>query len=107
MKRRERDIGQLIASAQRFINENNLDMTVEQLYVEFERMLKTYTEFTEEINSNPKTKIMYRSQEKLQRRELFINWYLQKHRDKRIKTVLHELSGLLFTSPKTIEKQLF
>lgn len=107
MKARERNIDQFFEKAQRYINGQDIDITVEQLCVEFQKALHIYKDFLQHINQDQNRKHMYRSQDKLKRRELFIKWYLQKHQDKkRIKTMLYELSDLLFTSPKTIEKQL-
>lgn len=108
MKARERDIAKLIQKAEQYIRQHNLDISVEQLYAEFEQLLGIYKDFRNYINQDQNLKYMYRNKSKLEKRELFINWYLQKHQNnRRIKTTLTELSDLLFVSSKTIEKQLF
>ena len=91
------NISKFLLDAQRFIDENQIDKSVEALCVEQREREKIFEEFKNEVT-------MERSLSSLEKRRIFVNWYVEKYQSlKNTNELIDDLMELLFVSRRTIE----
>lgn len=86
-----------------YINKHDMDIDPESVIAEFERANQLHKEFEQYLKDNK----MQRNLKSLERRKLFVEFYVNKfNNQKSIKQMIIELSELTFTSCRTIERDL-
>ena len=86
--------------AEAYIKKYNLDVSAEQLFMDFEKLNQIYFE-------NLKSNKMYRCKSSLEKRTLFIQWYFNEHQNAlKVRQMIKNLAEMLFVSEKTIEREL-
>ena len=91
------NISKFFLDAQRFIDENQVGKSVEALCVEQREREKIFEEFKNEVT-------MERSLSSLEKRRIFVNWYVEKYQSlKNTNELIDDLMELLFVSRRTIE----
>lgn len=101
---------ELITYAENYIKNHNLDLTVEELFKEFERVCTVYEEFTNYLNESGliyKLNKMLRNKRLKERRSVFCKWYFTKYQNKPTKVLMIELSELTFMSERTVQEDTF
>lgn len=79
------------------------ESTAEELFVELSRVEKVHKAFNRYLRRNKiKFNMPRKSEVILERRRLFINWYIQQHPEKGIEQAVNELTYLTFASRTTI-----
>lgn len=100
----------ILEEIQDYIELNGVTMSTEELFIQFQLILEHHEEFNQylkENNNYKKLSNMNRNKRLLGKRRLFIEWYLKKHQNsKRINEIVNDLSELVFTSTRTIFKDL-
>ncbi|WP_417444637.1 hypothetical protein [Joostella sp.] len=87
-----------------YIKKHQLDTTPELLLAEFERANQLHNEFKDYLKQHN----MQRSEKALDRRKLFVEFYINKHQnEKTFKEMLIELSEMTFNCVSTIEKDFY
>lgn len=99
---------ELLIDCEEFIARHNPDKSVEEVFVEMQRVLKVHKKFNQYIRKNNITISMPKKSEAiLERRKLFVNWYVQQNQDKYLQEVIEELTTLVFASETTITNIIY
>lgn len=86
-----------------YIEKHDMDIDPESVIAEFERANQLHKEFEQYLKDNK----MQRNSKLLERRKLFVEFYINKYSNqKSIKQMIIELSELTFSSCRTIERVL-
>lgn len=99
--------------AQSYIDKHNLDLTIEELFNEFERIHNAVIEFEKYLKSTGikyKLNKMRRNERLKEKRSLFCKWYFQNHQNdntKKFKALMIELSEMTFMSERTVQFDVF
>ncbi len=88
------------------IKENELEVSPELMFVEFEKLVNIHDEFQKYLRKRK----MNRNKSKLEKRKIFINWFVQtrqnRNHDNTVTSLLEELSDICFCSKRTIEREI-
>jgi len=91
----------MISKIDKHIQDYDLDATAETIFAEFEHAYRLHQEFDEYLKQNK----MKRNKKSIERRQLFIEWFMKKYQgEKNVKQMIYELSELSFCSFSTMEK---
>ena len=100
----------ILKSAEDYINNHDVEKSVEELFIEFRKIVDLHIEFEKYLKENKlnqNLEKMQRSKRLLAKRKLFAEWYLvttQNELD--TKVVFIDLSEFTFASKRTIQKDL-
>lgn len=102
---------QVFKSFEDYIKRNNEDTTPESMFLEFQMVLEIHAKFEKYLkkeNLNYKLEKMERSQRLLEKRKLFVDWFILQNQNKKMaKEIVIDLSEMLFVSTKTIRNTYF
>lgn len=94
-----------------YIQEYNLDLSPEQMFIEFNRIVILHRKFEAYCNNSGltiKLNKMQRSKRLKEKRKLFVDWYiLQNQNTKILKEMIYELSEMIFSVERTVEKDIY
>ena len=98
-------------SAKEYLKEYDSKKSIEQVFSEFEDILKYHDDFEiylKERKLNEYLEKMQRNKRLLAKRKLFIEWYFNKSKSEvgNTKKVYVDLSELTFTTKRTVQKAL-
>lgn len=101
----------ILKETERHIIKYDLEISPEELFIEFENIVKLHEQFeghVRELAIYNKLYQMERNQRLKEKRRLFAEWYVQKNQNsKLLKEMLFDLSEMVFTSTRTVEKDLY
>lgn len=102
-------ITDLLNYAESFIARHEDQKTVEQVFAEFHRVREEHQDFERYLEKNNiEFRMPKKSEAILERRKLFINWYIQKYqKDRHMKVLVEELTTLVFASETTIYSVIY
>ena len=100
----------ILKSAEYYINHHDVDKSVEELFIEFQKIVDLHIEFEKYLKENK----LNQNLEKMQRdkrlkakRKLFVEWYSVLTQNKiDNKVAIIDLSEFTFASKRTIQKDL-
>lgn len=100
----------MITLTEEYISNHDPAKSPEEVYISFEQIVKVNKQFKsyckkEKIKFNSKG--MRKSKAQLDRRKVFIKWYVSKHYKKNLEDCVKELTVILFVSESTIYTALF
>ncbi|WP_069676976.1 hypothetical protein [Formosa sp. Hel1_33_131] len=100
----------IIEKAESYIEKNDLGISPEEMFIEFQEMYQLHIEFdnyVKENGLNKKLEQMQRNKRLLEKRKLFVEWYFVKTQDDlSVKEAFINLSEMIFASTKTVQKDL-
>ncbi|WP_142783358.1 hypothetical protein [Changchengzhania lutea] len=100
----------LLQSVEQYIIDHGLNITPEELFVQFNHIVESHHQFEYYLKLNginENLEKMKRNKRLLEKRKLFVDWYFLKNQNKKnIKSLMIEASEMLFTSTKTIQIDL-
>lgn len=100
----------ILKKAEIYLEQNEIEMTPEELFIHFKKMVDCHGEFNEYLkktNLNKKLNKMQRNKRLIEKRKLFTEWYiLQNQNSKRIKEMVNDVSEMVFASTRTVFKDL-
>lgn len=100
----------ILENAESYIESNGLDISPEQLFIEFMFIVKCHEEFDCYLKESKlifKLNKMKRDERLKKKRELFNKWYFSKYKNKFTKELLIELSEMTFVSERTVQLDVF
>lgn len=99
--------------AKEYIERYELDLTVEELFEEFEHIYQASIDFEEYLKTSGiiyKLNKMKRNARLKEKRSIFCKWYFTKNqndRSKKYRSLLIELSEMIFVSERTVQFDVF
>lgn len=101
-------MNKFLDEAEGYVVRHEPEKTAEQIFVEFDRVPKVHRKFSRYLNKEKICIDMPRKSEAiLERRKLFINWYVEQNNDRPLTVVVDELTTLVFASRTTIYTVLY
>lgn len=101
---------QILNTAEKYIEKYNLDISPEQLFIEFQQIIalhESFNEYLKEEKLNAKLEKMKRNKRLLEKRKLFIAWYALKNQNQKMaKEIFIDLSEMVFASERTVQIEL-
>ena len=104
---------ELNKTVQKYIDKHKLDISVEELFIQFEKICLLREEFDLYIETTGikyELNKMKRNERLKEKRSIFCQWYFTKHqnnRDKKYRALLIDLSEMLFVSERTVQFDVF
>lgn len=100
---------QFLVYAEEYIARHEPDKSVEQIMVEFTQLLKWHKRFNKYLKKTKQNHLLMpkKSEDVLERRRVFINWYVEQNKGRFIVDLVEELSLLTFSSKTTITNTLY
>ena len=92
-----------------YIEKHGLEITPEQLFVEFMAIVKWHEEFECYLKESKiiyKLNKMKRNKRLKEKRKLFVQWYFTKNQTELSKTLQLDLSEMVFVTTRTIREEL-
>ena len=99
----------MLKKADEYIKKYDLGQSPEELFIEFEMIVRIREEFEQYYRALPKhlkPENMQRSKRMLEKRRIFMEWYLLKNNERYAKEVVHDLAEITFTSGRNVYKTL-
>lgn len=101
-----------LAQAEEYVARHEPDKSAERIFAEMHLVLEVHAEFNKYLNARPELKksleaMPKKSEQILARRKLFINWYIQKHKERYVHELVDELTFLTFASETTITNTIY
>ena len=99
--------------AEKYIEKYNLDITVQELFDEFECVYQASIDFEKYLKESSliyKLNKMKRNQRLKEKRSIFCKWYMEKNQSnkkKKYRALLIELSEMVFVSERTVQFDVF
>lgn len=101
-----------LSKAEEYIARYEPGKTAEEVFLEMQRVVQMHKRFDRYLKKNPNLKKQIESMPKkseqiLERRRLFINWYIQRNKGRYLHEVVEELTYLTFASETTIHNVVY
>jgi hypothetical protein len=92
-----------------YIARHEPDKTVEEIMAEFTKVLRWHKRFNKSLPDKSPLLMPQKAADTLERRKVFINWYVQHERNKgrRLADIVTDLTALVFASETTIYNVLY
>lgn len=102
---------EFLVKAEEYVAHHEPDKTAEEIFTEFVRVGKINKKFNSYIRKNKLNLTLdsmpRKSEAILERRRLFINWYVEQNNHRFLNDVVEELTTLVFASETTIHNVIY
>lgn len=99
---------ELVDRAEIYIQGHDALLTPEQLFLLFKRDAQVFKKFNRYLKKNKiKFDMPKKSEKRIERRRVFLHWYVEHNNEKLISECVKELADMLFISEKTIYSTLY